>query len=73
MNNQIILHGLEIQSGDLSIKVEEFQVSVDMKDDIASTYVGVLKDLMELLRGEINRDDKQRLETVQEILSGITN
>jgi hypothetical protein len=49
MNNQVAIRGLEVQSGNFSIKLEELQIAVDMENNTAAEYVAMLKQLLLLM------------------------
>jgi hypothetical protein len=67
MNNQLVVKGLEIQTGDLSIKLEELQIGVDMQDGTAAEYMTVLKQLLQLFQGEFEHNRSES--TLEEILA----
>jgi hypothetical protein len=52
MNNQLVIKGLEVQTGDLTIKLEELQIGVNMENETASEYMTVLKQLLQLIQSE---------------------
>ena len=49
MNNQLVVKGLEVQTGDLTIKLEELQIGVNMENGTASEYMALLKQLLQLI------------------------